>query len=81
MVDVNKNQVTSMLNSLKNELKKEFILLDGSDRAIEVYQAPLHTRDGEFCLKTTVEYKDASSTIVIKSKEEIGIWVSATMEI
>jgi len=81
MVDVNKNQVTSMLNSLKNELKKEFILLDGSDRAIEVYQAPLHTRDGEFCLKTTLEYKDASSTIVIKSKEEIGIWVSATMEI
>ena len=77
----NKDQVTSMLNSLKNELKKEFVLLDGSDRAIEVYQAPLHTGDGEFCLKTTLEYKDASSTIVIKSKEEIGTWVTATMEI
>jgi hypothetical protein len=70
-----------MLNSLKNELKKEFILLDASDRAIEVYQAPLHSADGDFCLKTTLEYKDAASTIVIKSKEEIGTWVTATMEI
>lgn len=70
-----------MLNSLKHELKKEFILLDGSDRAIEVYQAPLHTEDGGFCLKTTLEYASPTSTIVVKSKEEIGTWVTATMEI
>jgi len=73
--------VASMLTSLKNELKKEFVLLDGSDRAIEIYQAPLHIEDQGLCLKTTLVYKDASSTIVIKSKETIGTWVAATMEV
>jgi len=77
----NKDQVSSMLTSLSNEIKKEFILLDTADRAVEIYQAPLHAEDGDHCLKTELVYKDASSTIVIKSKESIGVWVAATMEI
>lgn len=74
------NQVTSMLTSLKNELKKEYMELDGSDRTIAIYQAPLHVKDGEDCLKTELVYFGTTS-IVIKSKETIGTWVAATMEV
>lgn len=81
MTTPNKDQVTSMLTSLKNELKKEYIERDGSNRITAVYQAPRHTENGGFCLVTTLTYENATTTEVQKSREDIGTWVSATMDI
>lgn len=80
-MDVNKAEVTAMITSLKNELKKEYVELDGEQRPIRYYQAPRHTADGEKCLITEVEYVGAGSSIIIKSRESIGTWDSATMDL
>lgn len=66
-----------MLTSLKNELKKEYIALDGLGRAKFFYQAPINTKDGEPCLVTQVEYSSPTSTIIVKSKETVGVWSSS----
>lgn len=66
-------ELTALLTSLRNELKKEFVVYDGSDRPIEYYQAPINAEDGTPCLKTTVSY-DGVSTRVEKSKEELALW-------
>lgn len=76
-MSLDKSEVTSMLTSLRNELKKEFIELDGEQRPVKYFQAPLHVADGESCLITEVEYVGPGSSIVIKSKESIGTWLAA----
>jgi len=72
---------TALLTTLGNELKKEYIELDGQGRPWKYYQAAVHVRDGEPCLITQVEYPNLTSTTIIKSKEYVGAWDYATFEI
>lgn len=72
---------TSLLKSQLHELSKTYILLDGEDRPWKIYSARTDAKDGDPCLITIYEYKDATSTIIIKRKEDDDIWVSATMDV
>lgn len=73
---MSQSELTAVLTSLKNELKKEFVAYDGSDRPISYYQAHINAGDGEPCLLTTITYVGVSTRIE-KSKETIGLWSTA----
>jgi len=70
-------ELTALLTSLKNELKKEYILVDGQGRGEFYFQAPINTGNNQPCLVTQIEYASPTSTLVIKSKETIGVWLDA----
>lgn len=75
------NNRTSLLKAHLHELTKTYVELDGQDRPYRIYTARTDASDQEPCLVTEYVYKDATSSIVIKRKEDDGVWVSATMDI
>lgn len=72
---------TELLKSHAKELVKQYIELDGQDRAWKVYTAVADAANGDACFVTQYEYKDLASTQIIKRKEYYGTWVTATMDI
>ena len=75
------NNRTSLLKAQLHELSKTFIELDASDRPSKIYTARTDCNDGDFCFVTEYVYKDLTSSIIIKRKEDEGVWVSSTMDI
>ena len=71
---------TSLLKAHLHELTKTYIELDAQDRPSRIFTARTDAKDGEECLVTSYIYKDATSSIVIKRKEDTSVWVSATMD-
>lgn len=71
---------TELLISHKNELVKQYIEYDGSDRVSKVYTAHIKVKDGEACMVTEYVYV-GTSTRIEKRRESYGTWVAATMEI
>jgi len=74
---MDQKELTALITSLQHELKKEYVVLDGQDRPATFYQAPINSKHGDPCLVTQVEYKDGTSTIIVKSKETVGTWDSS----
>lgn len=72
---------TSLLKAQLHELSKTFIELDVQERPFKIYTARTDAKDQEPCIVTTYIYKDSTSSVVIKRKEDEGVWVSATMDI
>lgn len=73
-------KVKEFLSAIRNEAVKMYRTYDGSNRPEFQYEAITHAGDGAPCMVTQYVYDGASSR-VIKMKETIGTWVSATMEI
>ncbi len=76
MSNVPDTKADEALTVLKGEAMKSFSVYDGSDRLITRYEAVSNALDQAPCLKTTYTYIGAS-TRVEKSKEEIGVWLTA----
>lgn len=73
-------KVKDFLTSIKNEPLKMYRTYDGSNRVEYQYEAITHAKDNDPCMVTQYVY-DGLSTRVVKMKETIGTWVSATMDI
>ena len=71
------NSTELLLKSLTRELSKTYIALDGQDRGADVYTARAGAAHGDLCLLTEYEYKDPTSTIIIKRKESESTWDSS----
>lgn len=74
------SRVRDFLLAIRNEPVKMYKAYDGSNRVQYQYEAVTHAEDGDPCMRTEYVY-DGSSTRVVKMKETIDTWVSATMEI
>ena len=59
---------------------KQYLAYDGSSRLEYVYEARANAANNDPCLVTQYVYS-GSTTRVIKMKETVGVWVSATMDI
>jgi hypothetical protein len=64
---------TSELKKAANELRKQYLIFDGSSRLIELYEATTGTQEGEPCSLTRYAYVGAT-TIVNKREEVNSIW-------
>lgn len=72
--------VRDFLLAIRNEPLKLFRVYDGSNRVQYQYEAITHAVDGDPCMRTEYVY-DGVSTRLLKMKETIDVWVSATMDI
>lgn len=59
---------------------KQYIAYDGTNRMEYVYEAGTEAIDGAPCIRTQYVY-DGASNRIIKMKETVSVWVSATMDI
>jgi len=71
---------TDYIKSQMHQAVKQYITYDASNRMEYSYAAMSDAVDGEPCIVTQYVY-DGTSTRIIKMKESIGTWVSATMDI
>jgi len=71
---------TDFIRAFGKQAIKQYIVYDGSDRPIQVYEATSSALNGDSCLLTEYTYSGGSSRVV-KFKESISAWVSATMDI
>jgi hypothetical protein len=71
---------TDFIKPHAHEAIKQYITYDGSNRMEYTYTALAVARDGDQCVKTQYVYSGASNRI-IKMKETLDVWVSATMDI
>jgi len=67
---------TELLKSHENELVKQYIAYDGSNRSEYVYTAVDTAAHGDSCLVTQYEY-DGTSTRIVKRLEYYGTWDSS----
>lgn len=67
---------TELLKTLGKEYLKRFIVRDGQNRIIEVYEAKADAEDGEPCLLTRYSYF-TGETVVEKMQEERSTWSAA----
>ena len=67
---------TELLKSHENELVKQYIAFDASDRAEYVYTAVVDAAHGDSCLVTRYGYDGVSSRIE-KRKEYYSTWDSS----
>ncbi len=67
-------RIYDQLPGQRDGLVQQHIVLDGQDRAFEVYTAAIGAKDGEACTKVTYAYKDAASVIVVAMREENAAW-------
>jgi hypothetical protein len=74
-----KERATHELISHFKEAVKQYIVYDVSNRMTTVYVARTDAGDGDPCLRTDYTYAGASNRI-IKMKESLDTWVSATMD-
>lgn len=74
------SKVKDFLQSIRNEPVKMYRSYDGSNRVQYQYEAITHAKDGDPCMRSEYVY-DGVSTRVVKMKETIDVWVTATMEI
>lgn len=71
---------TSQSSEIKKgnqELAKQFLVYDVSDRVTQVYTAGAGTRDGGDCELTEYTYRSPASTQIEKRRESIGTWLAA----
>ena len=71
---------TMHLKTQLNELVKQYIAYDASLRTEYVYTAPTDAADGTPCTRVQYVYSGATTRIV-KMKETVDTWVSATYDI
>lgn len=67
---------TEILKTLYKELKKTFLVYDGSNRMITVYEARKDAVDGDACIVSYITYVGATTRIE-KQKEDYSTWSSA----
>lgn len=66
----------SVLTSLRNELRKTYVVLDGQGRTQFAYEAKYDATTGDPCLKTEYCYSGPTSTTIIGVKETHSTWDS-----
>ena len=71
---------TDFVSSFGKSAIKQYIVYDGSDRPTQIYEAASGCLNGESCLLTEYTYSGVSSRVV-KMKESVTTWVTATMDI
>lgn len=68
---------TDGLKTQANELVKQYIVYDGTNRMTAVYTAPSDATDGKPCTKVTYTYTSPTSSLISKMKESNDVWSSA----
>jgi hypothetical protein len=79
MESMGQKHPTDLVRSFGRQAIKQYIVYDGFDRPTEVYEALSSAENGNQCLLTEYEY-DGTSSRVIKMRESLTTWVSATMD-
>lgn len=72
----NPQNETAGIKTGSMEYIKQYLVYDGSNRLITVYEARANAANGEYCLVTTYTY-DSTSSRVQKMKETSGVWSSS----
>lgn len=67
----------AVLTTLKNEVRKSYITLDGQGRMSLSYEAKSDAVTNDPCLITEYRYSGPTSTIIIGVKETQGVWDSS----
>jgi hypothetical protein len=65
---------TQLLIVKRNELTKQYQELDGQDRPVYVYEAPVIAVTGSPCLVTEYIYQNPTSSIIKGKKEAYASW-------
>lgn len=73
-------KVSDFLKSIKSEPLKLYRVFDGLNRVQYQYETITHMENNGPCMRTEYVY-DGTSSRVVKMKETIDTWVTATMEI
>ncbi len=66
----------AVLKTLVNELRKTYVVLDGSNRITFAYEAKTDAKHGDPCMVTEYRYSGLTS-FVIGVKETQGTWDSS----
>lgn len=74
--DINYSKTQQIITNEK-ELTIQYQLLDGQQRPLRIYEAPVTAITGTPCLVTEYIYQNGTSVIIKGKKESYGVWDSS----